>query len=140
MAKYSAELFSKLKEARSQEDIAALLGAAGKDAAQAEEIWNEVQARSEMIQLDIDELESVTGGVHRDWLTEGCAATVEPGSHCGSNDSCWWFSVVYDHEPIADKCKVCGGTLYYYGTDYATNPSDDVSCFKCVSCGNLEFS
>ena len=65
----------------------------------AEEVWQEKQrhasARSE--KLDLDELDSVSGGSDRDWKKDGCAATCEYGSWCGSNDYCHIWDVTYDN-------------------------------------------
>lgn len=37
--------------------------------------------------LSLDEMEAVAGGAEdRDWLADGCAATVEPGSNCWGTD------------------------------------------------------
>ena len=38
-------------------------------------------------ELSLDELETVSGGEDRNWLKEGCAATVEAGSWCGRVDA-----------------------------------------------------
>ncbi|MCR5004796.1 MAG: hypothetical protein K6A77_02710 [Clostridiales bacterium] len=138
MAKYSEKLDSKLFKAKSQDEIAVILDAAGKDTARAEQIWDEIQGRGKDRELDLDELDAVSGGADRDWLTDGCAASVEPGSFCNTNDACWHFSVTYDHEPVEGPCPVCGGMMYYYKTEYATRPSDDVDYFKCRSCGYLQ--
>ena len=43
MAYYSDELITKLKKARSLEEIAALLKADGQDEARAEKLWKEVK-------------------------------------------------------------------------------------------------
>ena len=51
--------------------------------------------------LDLEELDAVSGGFDRDWL-EGCAATCEISSWCGSNDWCQVWDVTYDH--FGDVC------------------------------------
>ena len=80
-------------------------------------------------------MESVSGGADRDWLTDGCAATVEPNSWCGSDDACWIWDVTYDHEPANINCPNCKSFMYVNWVDYSTNPSDDVFHYKCKNCG-----
>ena len=66
-------------------------------------------------ELSQDELDAITGGTDRDaynciqsWIRDiygnrelniynfpNCAATVEDGSHCDTNDACWTFAVDY---------------------------------------------
>lgn len=75
------ELKSRLRKAQSAEEAFALLKEKGADAPLAERIWNEIRAGREDKQLSLDELESVSGGSDRDWAKDGCAATVEYGSH-----------------------------------------------------------
>jgi len=65
----------------------------------AERVWQEIEkhksAKSE--KLDLEELDSVSGGSDRDWVKDGCAATCEPGSWCWSNDFCTFWDVTYDN-------------------------------------------
>lgn len=80
-------------------------------------------------ELSEDELETVTGG-RRDWLTDGCASTVEPGSSCWSNDACRLFDETYFHKPY-QYCSVCGqGILYKYNFDELDN-----DYYRCNNCG-----
>ena len=69
-----------------------------------EQIWKEIEnhrsAKSE--KLDTKELDAVSGGFDRDWLKDGCAATCEISSWCGSNDWCQVWDVTYDH--FGDVC------------------------------------
>lgn len=73
--------------------------------------------------LDLGELESVSGGSDRSWTKDGCAATCEYDSWCGSNDACVFFDVVYcnfwctcpdghEHEFVGEtlqrRCRRCG--------------------------------
>ena len=37
---------------------------------------------------DGEEPDAVSGGADRDWEKDGCSATVETGSWCGSDDNC----------------------------------------------------
>ena len=124
MINIANELKAKLLKARSAEETAALLEKSGVDAPMAGQIWDELSARRGDKELSLDELETISGGADRDWLIDGCAATVEPGSWCGSNDACCIWDVTYDHQP-REFCS-CGGIMYYtFGT----------TKFKCISCG-----
>ena len=82
-----------------------------------EEIENHRSNRNE--RLDLEELDAVSGGADRDWKKDGCAATCEAGSWCGSNDYCMIWDVTYDnfwvccpdgHDHVFnfDKCTRCG--------------------------------
>ena len=56
--------------------------------------------------LSEDELMSVNAG--RDYVTEGCAATVEPGSDCwGTDGGCYAINLDYEWMPN-EKCPRCG--------------------------------
>ena len=56
----------------------------------AERIWQETEAHrsGKHEKLDLDELDAVSGGREHGWKREGCAATCEEDSWCGSNDYC----------------------------------------------------
>ena len=95
---------------------------------------------SEQRETDLsgDELEAVSGGADRDWTKDGCAATVEPGSWCRSNDKCSWFSVTYDNAPENEKCSKCGSYMYIYKstTVRAGGESRVFDYYRCPKCGN----
>ncbi len=129
------EFKSKLLQAQSEEEVAGLLKNAGMDESTAGQIWSEISSHRAEKELSLDELESVSGGYDRDWLTDGCAATVEPKSWCDSNDSCIYFDVTYKHEPANVICPKCGAFMYVNWVDYDTNPSDDTYHYKCKNCG-----
>ena len=80
-------------------------------------------------EISDEELDAVSGGAKRDWLTDGCAATVEPGSWCWSDDSCFVFDVTYIHDPM-EKCPKCHGMMYLY-----KNEGEGFFLEKCQSCG-----
>ena len=110
---------AKLSNARSLNEVKSILsGAEGVDC---ERVWGEIgkhrSIRSE--KLDLNELESVSGGEDRDWITDGCAATCEDGSWCGSNDRCYVWDVTYDHF----QCRCPDGQKHVIKGDY------------CVRCG-----
>ena len=126
MPNLTDELKTKLLQAGSVGEMTELLEDAGVDESMAEQLLEELTQKREgdVEELSLDELESVSGGSDRDWLVDGCAATVEPGSWCGSNDACVIWDVTYDHQP-REYCT-CGGVMYYtWGTTQ----------FKCIACG-----
>ena len=91
-------LKSRLLGAENAEQAADILKEAGQTVT-AEDIahlWDEISSYRKAKELSLDELEAVSGGADRDWLTDGCAATVEPKSWCDSNDSCIWWDVTYN--------------------------------------------
>lgn len=75
------------------------------------ELWNKIQKlrpADGLESVDDDELAAVNGGFdpfyifkkpfadpERDFEKNGCAATVEYGSWCGSNDLCGTYEVTY---------------------------------------------
>ena len=117
------QLKEKVMQTQSAEEVKAVLDT---DDETAERIFKEVeQRRSDMREISIDELEAVSGG-DRDWVTEGCAATVEPDSWCWSDDACYEFSVCYTNPPMV-KCY-CGGYWYRF-----SKPNGYY--FRCKNCG-----
>jgi len=108
MAKLSKELYSKLLLADSLEEVTELLKAGGCEDLPAQEVWEQVQQRraQDGMELSLDELEDVAGG--RDWMQEGCAATVEPGSDCwGTDGGCAVCNIEYTNLPNCN-CFKCG--------------------------------
>ena len=72
-------------------------------------------------------------GADCDRLTEGCAASAEAGSWCGSNDSCVYLDVACNHELTDHNCPVCGTSLY---TEYRyPAPGTPLNHYKCNNCG-----
>ena len=132
MISLSDEQKNRLLQARSAEEAATLLKEAGVDGPMAERIWNEICAHRDDKQLSLDELEAISSGADRDWLTDGCAATVEPDSTCSSNDACWYWDVEYAHEP-KEICQRCGG--YMYKEYRYTVLGSTVDHYKCNKCG-----
>ena len=119
-----SETKQRLKAAKTLEEVKELLkDEPGLDPARVyEEIGKHRQADAK--KLDLGELDAVSGGADRDWAKEGCAATVEIGSWCWSNDHCVAFDVTYDnlwstcpdgheHEFVDGYCVRCG---YSQGT------------------------
>ena len=113
------ELKERLLAAKNLEEVKNLLKS--RTDFNAERVWDEIKRhRSNMSEkLDLNELDAVSGGFDRDWLKDGCAATCEISSWCGSNDWCQVWDVTYDH--FGDVCP--DGHRHYF--------VDDV----CVRCG-----
>ena len=113
------ELEKKLLTSDSTEEIKELLKTAGKEitAEQAAELFEKAQARKTDTKLSLDELEA------------GCAATVEDGSHCRSNDKCIIGSVIYEHPPVS-LCRRCGGVIYRASGEWSFIEEP-----RCVNCG-----
>ena len=80
-------------------------------------------------EISDEELDAVSGGADRDWLKDGCSATVEPGSWCWSDDFCYTWDTTYDHDPCG-KCPKCGGIMYI-----DKNYGNRMYMEKCKSCG-----
>ena len=133
----------KLFAAGSAEEIAELMKAEGREISpeEAAELYEKAGARrADAEDLSLDELESVSGG--RDWVTEGCAATVEWDSNCwGTDGGCSLCNIQYQRMPSADdRCPMCGGKVYY--ATYSVQTADpwwngyaykEYICRKCGS-------
>ena len=131
------ELEKKAIEAASAEEVMEIIRAAGEEitAEEAASFFKAVQERKADKELSLDELEAVAGGEDRDWLRDGCAATVEAGSDCYGTDMCGLFPVTYEHRPTRHKCSVCGGILYSNGSTGGGFFEEEVYHYKCASCG-----
>ena len=117
------DLMEKLLQAKSLEEVKEILKDKPDDVVN--RVYQEIQDhRSDKAEkLDLDELDAVSGGCDRNWVTDGCAATCEEGSWCSSNDYCRAFEVTYadfwvtcpdGHEHVYNghTCVRCG---YNYG-------------------------
>ena len=131
------EIEKKAIEAASAEEVMEIVRAAGEEitAEEAASFFKAVQERKADKELSLDELEAVAGGEDRDWLRDGCAATVEAGSDCYGTDMCGLFPVTYEHRPTRHKCSVCGGILYSNGSTGGGFFEEEVYHYKCASCG-----
>ena len=77
--------------------------------------------------LSQDELEAVSGG--RDWMAEGCAATVEAGSSCWGTDACSGINVHYQFFDASVKCP-------NYPGPHRTELTDRLKrIYTCKYCG-----
>ena len=117
------EEYEKLKGAQSLQEVKDLLQ--GHPELDAERVWSELENHrsNHADRLDLEELESVSGGADRDWLKDGCAATCEYGSWCSSNDYCVVWDVTYEN--YWTKCPDGHEHVYKDG--------------ECVRCGYFPF-
>ena len=90
-------LKERLNEANSREEVESLLQSHPE--LDADRVWHELENHrsGQSEKLDLDELDAISGGADRDWKKDGCAATCEDGSWCGSNDYCMIWDVTYDN-------------------------------------------
>ena len=131
--KLLTDLRPRLMLAESAEEVKEIIRKAGGEisADDAEHLYDEVRLHNESNgkEIDDDEMDAVAGGADMDWINDGCAATCEPGSWCGSNDMCICFSVTYDRffgfcpdgtkhiperKPDGEYCTKCGARLVSY--------------------------
>ena len=109
-------LRERLGEASSLHEVEEILGKGS--TIDAERVWQEIENRRSLgsEKLDLDELDSVSGGADRDWEKDGCAATCDWQSWCWSNDNCIVFDVTYSnfwrtcpdgHDHVFNDIKVC---------------------------------
>ena len=73
-------------------------------------------------ELSTEELEVIQGG--RNYLNEGCAATVEYESFCNTNDACRAIWVTYENKPSKYKCPDCKVYIAH----------ETVHSFRCPKC------
>ena len=137
------ELKKKAMKAASAEEIMEIIQAAGEEitAEEAEHIFKKAQEKKADKELSLDELDAVSGGEDRDWVLDGCAATVEYGSHCGSNDMCYKFDVTYDHEPTSYLCPNCGQHMYFHEKELTAHFGSGPiykNWYRCKFCGCIQ--
>lgn len=93
-------------------------------------------AERETRKLSVDELDAVSGG-SRNWASYGCQATVEDGSWCWSNDSCWYDDVVYEDFDASQKCPAYPGRHHYDQTDTEFITETHMrATMRCRYCGD----
>ena len=143
MAINREELKKKAMKAASAEEVMEIVRAAGEEitAEEAEHIFKKAQEKKADKELSLDELDAVSGGEDRDWVLDGCAATVEYGSHCGSNDMCYKIDVTYDHEPTSYLCPNCGQHMYLHEREYTGNLGSGPiyrNWYRCKFCGCIQ--
>ena len=132
------ELKAKLLTAKSAEEVAEIIKADGQEISpeDAAHIWKEISDhRKEDKTLSLDELEAVSGGFDRDWITEDCAATVEPLSWCDTNDACFYWDVTYSSWPQDERCPNCGIYLYRKEDPFVAYYKSKAVRHICKKCG-----
>ena len=139
--KITDELKAKLLAAQSAGEVTALLEAEGREISpeDAARIWEGLEARREDgRKLSLDELDAVSGG-NRDWVKEGCAATVEAGSDCWGTDACDWVLVEYDYFNPEQKCPNYPGMhkdeLVSRQTGTVLGVPTYTATYRCIYCG-----
>ena len=102
----SKEKCGRLIQARDQEEVRVLLGPETTQE-EIDRVWREIEAHRPADRLEDvdDEPEAVSGGADRDWEKDGCSASVEEGSWCGSYDKCNFWDVTCDN---FDPCPKAG--------------------------------
>ena len=146
MSETKKEFESKLLKANSVEDVMAIMKEAGVEtsAEEVQKTFEKVKERNEADgkELSLDELDAVAGGVtHRNWIEEGCAATVEPGSDCwGTDGGCTFVNINYGvAEPVDHACPFCGAP-YTVQRSYSTNAGGGKGYYyKCRVCGKSSY-
>ena len=128
---FTEELKAELIKAKSLDEVKELLKNSGQDITEeaAERLFKEIEAQKTGSELSAEELEAISGGANRDWITDGCAATVEYGSSCWSNDACSLREVIYSHKPERYLCPVCKINLYI------SESTTKREVYKCPRCG-----
>ena len=139
------ELRGKLIRAKDIEEVRAILGP---ETAEEEinQTWREIEAHRPadgMEAVDDDELAAVSGGADRDLDDDGCSATVEEGSWCGSDDDCYYWDVTYCN---VDRCT--DGQKHewdLYSAEYEYDPMVSRAggevlhrIYRCRKCGNTK--
>ena len=139
---FENEVKNELHEAKSLEEVKNILGVAEDDDQNlikvAEQVWKEIEDhhKEDDKELDVDELEAVSGGADRNWATEGCAATCEERSWCMSNDRCLIAQVTYEF--FQDPCM---GNHDYVQTDVRIRKTGGSRryIYTCTKCGNVKY-
>ena len=89
--------------------------------------------------LSADELEAVSGG-ERNWLLDGCAATVEPGSDCWGTDLCDMIIISYESFVPEYKCPGNTGPHSYEVVNREVNHDYSIPrvtvTYRCKYCGD----
>ena len=141
------ELRGKLIRAGNMEEVRAILGPNAKKA-EIDRAWREIEAHrpAEGLEtVDDDELEAVSGGniftrpfdpPDRDYEKDGCAASVEYGSWCGSDDACTIYDVTYANKENACLIGVKG---HDWGAPWQEMVDRGIyrTSKKCKRCGKV---
>lgn len=132
MSTSRSELEKRLAKAGSVEEVKTIVEGHNEKISDedAKILYNKIKSvdKDAVVELSVNELDAVSGG-NRDYMKDGCKATVEVGSNCLGNDYCALFTTWYIHQP-EETCPKCGrgmgwsksGSLYHI--------------IKCPNCGH----
>ena len=112
--KIDGELRSRLFKAQSAEQVMEIIKESGQEikAEDAEHMFQEISKFQAGSELSADELEAVSGG-YRNYIEEGCAATVEPMSDCwGEDGGCLMIHYTYFNSPGFERCPTCNAYVH----------------------------
>ena len=132
------EMRARLIRAKDLEEVRVLLGP-DETEEEIEQAWQEIEAHpaGKLEDVDDDELEAVSGGADRDWEKDGCSASVEDGSWCGSDDKCKIWDVTYDNFDPCPKGGRHDWKLLYTATGLiGAKKCDKYECQKCQKLRN----
>ena len=108
-----------------------------------EQIWKEIEGhrKDDDKELDLNELEAVSGGADRNWATEGCSSTVESFIWCFTNDYCELLYITYIH--YKDPCMGNHNYEYYGIIRHRIHPKPEDNNYyevhRCTKCGKEIF-
>lgn len=138
------ELRSRLFKAKSAEQVIEMFKECGQEikAEDAEHVFQEISKYQKGSEFSVDELEAVTGGgISRDFITEDCAATVEPYSDCwGVDGGCLFVHYTYSNWPTDVHCPTCNGYVhldedYMIYNGYGDSRNGFYKQYTCPKCG-----
>lgn len=126
------EIEKKLLKAGSIDEVKSIIEGSGDSISDddAKMLYDKIKSMDSeaSVELSVEELDSVSGG-RRDFMKEGCKATVEAGSNCWGNDFCGLINVWYDAAP-EQNCPKCGA-----GMGKVREVSSLKHIIKCHKCG-----
>ena len=135
------ELRKKLFEAGSREEVEALLQGRA-DEEEIRTMWESIERKrgaADLEELDDDELETVSGGWIRDFLEDGCYASVAYNSSCSTADACVLAHMVY-----WNGGAICVGGKERHVWEVSEREKHDrygsytVEVWTCTKCGKVE--
>ena len=128
------EMDKKLSKAGSIEEVKSIIEDSGESIndEDAKLLYDKIKSMDSdaIVELSVEELDAVAGG-RRDYMTEGCKATVEYGSNCWGNDFCAIFNVWYERAPEAN-CPKCGAGMGRVSKECMSH------IIKCPRCGQTK--
>lgn len=130
MALTREEMEKKLLKAGSIDEVKSIIEGNGEEISDedAQKLYDKIKSIDDnaVVEVSVDELDAVSGG--RDYMEEGCHATVEVGSRCWGTDYCILTVLWYDHKP-EQTCPKCGVGMGWAGSGTMHH------IIKCPKCG-----